>query len=69
MFADIIAFKGKLFLLPFLIMVGKGRRGAGGEALRKVLRPNLFHVRETPFLKREDTTKGQFSSFVEREGV
>ena len=35
----------------------KGSRGSRGEAPRKFFRPSLFHVKKTPFLKREGTEK------------
>ena len=53
-------------LLPFLITVGTGKRGARGEAPRKCLRPSLFHFREIPVLKREGARKRTLRSFVEK---
>ena len=49
-FTDLIAYESKWFLLPFLIMVGKGKRGAEGEVPRKLLRPNLSMLMKRPFL-------------------
>ena len=46
---DIIASKGKLFLLPCLMTVGKGKRGAWDPAPRKFFQSSLFHVRKVLF--------------------
>ena len=47
-------------------MLERRKHKEEGKFPGKVLEPHLSHVRETPLLNREGTTKGHFCSFAEK---
>ena len=69
MVTDIIASEGKLFLLPFLITVGKGN-GGQGQSPQKIFLTKPFVCQENVlFQKRGQYKKGTFVPMLKRAGV
>ena len=48
-FTDVIASEGKWLLLPFLITVGIGKRGAEGKAQENLVDQAYSMLRKRPF--------------------